>query len=95
MKEVMSMLQAKETATANASLSTRGPKRHRRYVNRDREAAHFRLWHDYFNDDCVYAPPYFHRRYHIWRTLLLSIMNKLVKHLRIFVRGMMQLVVLA
>jgi hypothetical protein len=53
----MSMLQAEEATAAVASLSTRGSKRHHRYVNRDREAAHFRLWHDYFNDDCVYPRP--------------------------------------
>jgi hypothetical protein len=49
MEEVMIMLQAEEAVTAATSSSTRGPKRHRRYVNRDREAAHFRLRHDYFD----------------------------------------------
>jgi hypothetical protein len=43
--------------SAAASSSTRGPKRRRRYVNRDREAAHFRLRHDYFDDDYVYPRP--------------------------------------
>jgi hypothetical protein len=57
MKEVMSMLQAEEVVAAIASSSIRGPKRHRRYVNRDREPAHFRLWHDYFDNDCVYPRP--------------------------------------
>jgi hypothetical protein len=37
-----------------ASLSTRQSKRHRCYVNRDCEAVHFRLRHDYFDDDYVY-----------------------------------------
>jgi hypothetical protein len=36
MEEAMSMLQAEEVMAATASLSTRGPKRCRRYVNRDR-----------------------------------------------------------
>jgi hypothetical protein len=53
MEEAIRMLQAEEAATAVASSSTRGTKRRRWYVNRDREAAHFRLRHDYFNDDCV------------------------------------------
>jgi hypothetical protein len=53
-KEAMSMLQAEEGAVATASSSTRGPKRHRRYINRDREAAHFMLRYDYFDDDYVY-----------------------------------------
>jgi hypothetical protein len=43
MEEAMSMLQAEEVVATAASSSTRGPKRRRRYVNRDREAAHFRL----------------------------------------------------
>jgi hypothetical protein len=47
----MSILQAEEVV---ASSPARRMKRHRRYINRDREAAHFRLWHGYFNDDCVY-----------------------------------------
>jgi hypothetical protein len=43
MEEAMSMLQAEEVVATAASSSTRGPKRRRRYVNHDREAAHFRL----------------------------------------------------
>jgi hypothetical protein len=52
MKEVKNMLQAEVVAAAAASSSTRGPKCHVQYVNRDREAAHFK--YDYFDDDCVY-----------------------------------------
>jgi hypothetical protein len=59
MKEDMSMLRAEEAAAAAASSSTRGSKHHRRYVNCDREAAHFRLRHDYFDDDCMYPCPTF------------------------------------
>jgi hypothetical protein len=57
MEEAMSKLQAEEAAAAAASSSTRGTKRRRRYVNRDYEAAHFRPWHDYFDDDYVYSCP--------------------------------------
>jgi hypothetical protein len=57
MEEAMSMLQAKEPAVVTASSSTRGPKRRQRYVNHDHEAAYFRSWHDYFDDDCVYPCP--------------------------------------
>jgi hypothetical protein len=39
MEEDMSTLQVEEVATTAATSSTRDPKRHRRYVNRDREAA--------------------------------------------------------
>jgi hypothetical protein len=76
MEEVMSILQAEEDATAAASSSTRRSKRCRRYVNCDREADHFRLWHDYFDDDCVY-PILLHRRHRMQITLFLSIMHKL------------------
>jgi hypothetical protein len=57
MEEAMSMLQAEEVAAAAGSSSTWGSKRHRWYINRDCEATHFRLWHDYFDDDCVYPHP--------------------------------------
>jgi hypothetical protein len=57
-----------------ASSSTRQSKRHRCYINRDCEAVHFRLRHDYFDDDYVY-PLYFCLRYHMWMFLFLSIMH--------------------
>jgi hypothetical protein len=53
MDEAMSIVQAKEAAAAVASSSTRQSKHHRCYINRDREVAHFKLRHDYFDDDCV------------------------------------------
>jgi hypothetical protein len=54
MYEAISIVQAEETAATAASSSTRRSKRARRYVNRDREVAHFGLRHDYFDNDCVY-----------------------------------------
>jgi hypothetical protein len=54
MNEAMSILQAEEAAATAAWSSTRRLKCHRCYVNGDREVAHFRLRHDYFDDDCVY-----------------------------------------
>jgi hypothetical protein len=47
MDQAMSILAAEE----DGSLSTW---RLKHCVNHDHEAAHFSLWHDYFNDDCVY-----------------------------------------
>jgi hypothetical protein len=52
--KAMSILQTEEDVTVTASWSTWRLKHHRRYVNRDREVAYFKLWHDYFNDDYVY-----------------------------------------
>jgi hypothetical protein len=51
MDEAMSIVQADESVTVAASSSTRQLKRRRRYVNR--EAAHFSLRHNYFDDDCM------------------------------------------
>jgi hypothetical protein len=55
--EVMSILKAEEAVATTASSSTRRLKRRRRYFNLDREAAHFRVRHDYFNNDCVSPLP--------------------------------------
>jgi hypothetical protein len=52
MDQAMSILQVEEAA---ASSSSQRLMRRRRYVNRDHEAAHFRLRHNYFDDDCVYS----------------------------------------
>jgi hypothetical protein len=49
MEEAMSILAAKETS----SLLAPWPKCHRRYINCDREAAHLRPHHDYFENNCV------------------------------------------
>jgi hypothetical protein len=77
MNEAMNIRQAEEVVVAIASLSTRRSKRRRCYINRDREAAYFRLQHDYFDDDCVYLCYYFRRMYRMWMTLFLSIIHKL------------------
>jgi hypothetical protein len=78
MDEVMGIFQIKEVVTAVASSSTRWSKHHRCYVNRDREAAHFRVQHDYFDDDCVY-PRHTSVGGIVCKTLFLSIMHKLIK----------------
>jgi hypothetical protein len=50
MDQAKSILAAEEAG----SLSTRRSKHRQRYVDCDHEATHFRLWHDYFDDNCVY-----------------------------------------
>ncbi|XP_062188941.1 uncharacterized protein LOC133892271 [Phragmites australis] len=35
----------------------------RQYINRNREAGHWRLYEDYFSDDPTYGPTFFHRRF--------------------------------
>jgi hypothetical protein len=71
------IVHAEEAATTSTSSSTRRSKLRWCYVNRDREATHFRLRHDYFNDDCIYPLSYFLRMYHMRMTFFLSIMHKL------------------
>jgi hypothetical protein len=74
MEQDMSILIAEEAGSSSALRV----KHHRRYVNCDHEAAHLRLHHDYFNDDCDYPPPsYFCTWYHMQRSLFLHIMHKL------------------
>jgi hypothetical protein len=68
---VNALSRAMDEAVYMLSTGMRGPstprlKHHQRYVNRDREATHLRLRHDYFNDDCVYPPTYFRWRYRMW-----------------------------
>ncbi len=57
MDEAMSIVQAEEATAATAFSSTQMLKHRRCYVNHDREAAHFRPRHNYFDDDCVYPRP--------------------------------------
>jgi hypothetical protein len=55
MDQVMSILATEEMEHShNCSSSTPQPKHHQRFVNRDLEAAHLRLWYDYFDVVCVY-----------------------------------------
>jgi hypothetical protein len=50
MDQTMSILIVEE----GGSSSTPRSKHHRCYINRNREAAHLRLRHDYFDNDYVY-----------------------------------------
>jgi hypothetical protein len=54
MDKVMSIHQAKGVMAAADSSSTRRSKHRRCYINRSHEVAHFKLQHDYFDDDFVY-----------------------------------------
>jgi hypothetical protein len=95
MDEAMSIVQAEEATAATAFSSTQMLKHHRCYVNRDREAAHFRLRHDYFDDNCVYPCHTSIEGIICGRLFSYALYISLVKHLCILVRGMMQLIVLA
>ena len=64
-------------AMQNLEAESSRKKRSRRFIRRDREGAHDRLYQDYFADDCVYPPNYFRRRYRMMRHLFLRIMRRL------------------
>jgi hypothetical protein len=95
MNEVMSIVQAEEAEATAASSSTRRPKRRRRYVNRDREVVHFRLRHDYFDDNYVYPRHTSAGGITCGGLFFKALCMSLVKHLHILMRGVMQLIVLA
>ena len=49
--------------------------RRRQPIRRDRVSAHDRLMHHYFNDNCVYPPYFFRRRFRMHKPLFLRIVN--------------------
>ena len=66
-----------EEAMHNLEAESSRPRRRRRFIRRDREGAHDRLYDDYFADDCNYPPNFFRRRYRMRRSLFLRIKNRL------------------
>jgi hypothetical protein len=66
-----------EEAMLNLEDESSRRRRRRRYIRRDCEGAHDRLFQDYFADNYVYPPNYFRRRYRTRRQLFLRIMRRL------------------
>ena len=59
-----------EWSQANmASSSSRRLKKKKRFMGRDREAAHDRLYRDYFAQESMYNEVHFHRRFRMRRHL--------------------------
>ena len=67
--------QQNETSTAQ---------RHRRYIDREREAGHERLLRDYFVDNPVYSEEMFRRRFRMTKGLFLRIIEALQNHSEYF-----------
>ena len=63
----------------------------RRYINRDREGSHDRLWNDYSTDDCKYPSEYFRRRFRMRRDLFMRILSN-VEARDVYKRGQLQFV---
>ena len=66
-----------EETMINLEAESSRPRRHRRYIRRDRQGADERLYQEYFADNCTFPPSYFRRRYRMRRTLFLSIVQRL------------------
>jgi hypothetical protein len=46
-------------------------------IDRDHEVTHNQLTQDYFSDPCIYHSLYFHRNYHMRRSIFLQILERL------------------
>ncbi|XP_059671055.1 uncharacterized protein LOC132316595 [Cornus florida] len=58
----------------------------KRYIHRDQEGSHYQLMKDYFNENCIYPPEYFHRRFRMQRELFLRILNDVKAYDNYFVQ---------
>ncbi|XP_062195309.1 uncharacterized protein LOC133898645 [Phragmites australis] len=58
----------------------------RQYINRNREAGHWRLYEDYFSDAPTYSPTFFRRRFRMSRSLFLRILQAIEQHDDYFVQ---------
>ena len=60
--------------------SSRRLKRNRKYIKRNREEGHNRLWKDYFDEHPVFPPNIFRRRFRMRRELFLRIVDSICNH---------------
>ena len=59
----------------------------RRYIDRDREGSHQRIWRDYFTESCTYLDDYFSRRFRMQRELFIRILNVVEMHDTYFIQN--------
>ena len=82
-KQMMFLLQLSQAATElPPSAST--PRAKKRRIKRDREAAHDRLYKDYFAEDSVYNEHQFRRKFRMRRHLFLRIVEAHGNHSEYF-----------
>ena len=60
-----------------ASSSSRRPKKKKRFIRRDQEAAHDRLYRDYFAQESMYNEVHFRRRFRMQRYLFTCLVDNL------------------
>ena len=77
------LLQLSQTAT-EPTPSPSTPQMKKRFIKRDRKAAHNRLYKGYFADDSLYNEHQFRRRFRMRRHLFLRIVEALGNHSQYF-----------
>jgi len=82
-QQMMFLVRLRQTAVEMMS-SASTPRIRRRCIRRDREAAHNRLYQDYFAEDSVYNEHHFRRRFRMRKHLFLHIVEALGNHSEYF-----------
>lgn len=79
-EQMMKMILQQQHMLLGAAQSSFGGSKRRKYVERDRTAAHARLVNDYFTEQPVWSNEVFRRRFRMQRELFLRIVNALESH---------------
>ena len=75
-EQMMFLIKLRQTA-AEMTPSASTPRMKKRWIKRDREAAHNRLYQDYFAEDSLYNEHHFRRRFRMRRHVFLRIVDAL------------------
>ncbi|XP_073037702.1 uncharacterized protein [Primulina eburnea] len=79
-EQMIKMILQQQHMLLGAAQSSFGGSKRRKYVERDRAAAHARLVNDYFTEQPVWTNEVFRRRFRMQRELFLRIVNALESH---------------
>jgi len=78
LKTIQLLMEWRQRTQENmASSSSRRPKKKKRFIRRDREAARDRLYRDYFAQESMYNEVHFHCRFRMRRHLFIRIVDGL------------------
>ena len=77
LKTILLMEWRRRTQANMASSSSRRSKKKKRFIRRDQEAAHERLYRDYFAEDSMYNEAHFRHRFRMRRHLFTRIVDAL------------------
>jgi len=78
LKTIQLLMEWRQRTQANmASSSSRRPKKKKRFIRRDWEAAHDRLYRDYFIQESMYNEAHFRRRFRMRRHVFTRIVDSL------------------